>query len=143
MSQYWVGATLKLKQSFLNMFFGLINNYLICYKPELVPGDQPVASDIFNFEKYLSFFDETRLLFMTELCKTQHFIAFIEKSQKAKEQQNELLFFTEGIKLCSKKGEKALAQKVKKITDQLLQKNKNVLHNSRYIAHFLFPRRML
>ena len=48
---------------------------------------------------------------MTELCKTQGFHNFIEKSHNAKEEKNEMVFFKEGIKLCSEKGNMALAFK--------------------------------
>ncbi len=121
---------MKLKQSFLNMFFCLINNYLICYKdpmPERAEKESPpTASEMFDFDKYLSFFDEQRRPFMAELCKTQSFMNFVERSFKAREEKNEVLFFTEGVKLCADKGDKALALRVKRITEQLLERSKNV-----------------
>jgi len=127
LSEYWVLATLRLKQSFLNMFFCLINNYLICYKENIYNSNENlIANDLFDFEKYLGFFDETRKQFMFELSKTQGFSNFIEKSFHAKEEKNEIQFFAEGIKLCAEKGDKALALRVKKITEQLIEKNKNV-----------------
>ena len=117
---------MHLKQSFLNMFFCLINNYLMCYRAEKIPNEPPIACNIFDFDMYLGFFDEQRRGFMAELCKTQNFVAFIEKSQKAKEDKNEFLFFVEGVKLCAENGEKALAQKVKRITEQLVNNFKHV-----------------
>lgn len=136
-------STLRLKQSFLNMFFCLINNYLICYKEEQTAEDSApkTANEIYDFDKYLSFFDEQRRPFMSELCKTQSFMNFIERSYKAKEEKNEVLFFAEGVKLCADKGDKALAMRVKRITEQLLERNKNVwtMSNVRLCSRYHFP----
>ena len=108
------------------MFFCLINNYLICYR-DVAPKLEPqIASEFFDFDRYLGFFDEQRHQFMADLCKTQGFSDFIEKSYRAQEEKNEVLFFTEGVKLCAEKGDQALAVRVKKITEQLLEKSKNV-----------------
>lgn len=108
------------------MFFCLINNYLMCYKENVISNEKQTAEEIFDFGMYLGFFDEQRRSFMMELCKTQNFITFIEKSHRAKEEKNDYLFFVEGVKLCSEKGEKALAKKVKRITEQLLNNFKHV-----------------
>ena len=124
--EYWVSGTLRLKQSFLNMFFCLVNNYLICYKKNVENG--LLAKDIFDFEQYLSFFDEESKEFMKELCKTQGFQNFIEQSYRAKEEKNDTLFFKEGVRLCSEKGNKELAMQVKKIAEQLILNNKTVMH---------------
>ena len=86
-----------------------------------------IAKDIFDFERYLTFFDDQKREFMKEFCKTQGFHNFIEKSYKAKEEKNEMLFFKEGVRLCAEKGEIALATQVKKISEDLLNKNKNVM----------------
>ena len=106
------------------MFFCLINNYLICYKE--IPRsseDQVIAKDIFDFEKYLSFFDDQCKPFMTEFSKTQGFHNFIERSYS---DNDDVQFFKEGVKLCSEQGEKALALQVKRIKEKLLQNNKTV-----------------
>ena len=99
----------------------------MCYKVNQPSTGSNTAEEIFDFGMYLGFFDEQRKSFMTELCKTQNFITFVEKSHRAKEEKNDYLFFVEGVKLCSEKGEKALAKKVKKITDQLLNNFKHVV----------------
>ena len=96
-----------------------------------------IAKDVFDFEKYLSFFDEENYSFMNELCKTQGFHTFIEKSCD-NDEKNETHFFRQGVKLCSTKGEKELAFMVKRIRDQLLRNNKSVyivviLDNSHYL----------
>jgi hypothetical protein len=106
------------------VFIGLINNYLVCYKD--VKSEHLTAKEIFEFKKYLSIFDKRKRKFMTELCKTQSFNYFIERSYRAKEERNELFFFTEGIRMCVTKSNKALTAHIKKITEQLLHKNKNV-----------------
>lgn len=122
------------------MFFCLINNYLICYKEGVKEsGKQCIAKEVFDFEKYLSFFDEQTRPFMNEFCKTQGFHTFIEKSLNARKEKNEILFFQQGVSLCSKKGDKALAIQVKKIKDQLLQNNRSVNILSILVySHFLF-----
>jgi len=106
------------------VFIGVINNYLICYKD--VKSEHLIAKEIFDFKKYLSVFDKRKRKFMTELCKTQSFHHFIERSYRAKEEKNELFFFTEGIKLCVTKSNKALTTHIKKIMEQLIHKSKNV-----------------
>ncbi len=109
------------------MFFCLINNYVICYRePAVTARDNLAANEIFDFGKYLSFFDEQRRPFMAEFCKTQSFTNFIERSYKARFAKNEVTFFFEGVKLCATQGERALAARVKRITSQLLERNKNV-----------------
>ena len=124
MERFWIESTLRLKETFLNMFFCLINNYLICYKED--ENENFIANEIFDFEKYLLFFDEEKRPFMTELCKTQGFHNFIEKSYKAKKENNEVLFFVEGVKLCAEKGNSELATQAKRIINQILYKNNNV-----------------
>lgn len=96
------------------------------YKPNVSSDENLIANDIFNFEEYLSFFDKESKEFMKELCKTQGFQNFIEKSYRAKEEKNDTLFFKEGIRLCSEKGNKQLAIQVKKIAVQLILNNKTV-----------------
>jgi hypothetical protein len=117
------------------MLFSLINNYLICYKTDI--EGELIAKNVFDFEKYLSFFEKESYSFMIELCKTQGFHTFIERSC-TKDEKNETHFFRQGVKLCSTKGEKELAFMVKKIRDQLLRNNKSVyitviLDNSHYL----------
>jgi hypothetical protein len=126
-------STLQLKQSFLNMFFCLINNYLACYRDlaGTEEEEQQIAGDIFDFAKYEQCFDESRRQFMVELCKTQNFMTFIERSHRVRQERNELQFFVEGVKLCAESGEKALALRVKKITEQLLTRYRKV----RYLSH--------
>lgn len=131
-------ATLKLTQSFLNMFFSLINNYPICYKQPTSAGPF-IAKDIFDFDKYLDFFDSQSYPFMNELCKTQGFCRLVEKSYRAREERNETYFFEQGVRLCSAKGEKELAFMVKRMKDQLLRNNRNVhvavtLEHSHYLS---------
>lgn len=128
MEEFWVSATLRLKQSFLNLFFCLVNNYLMCYRKRADVGEEGLlAKDMFDFEGYLSRFDGESRPFMKELCKTQGFQNFIEKSYTAKEEKNDTLFFKEGIKLCSERGDKALAIQVKRIAERLIQSSRNVV----------------
>eukprot|EP00826_Nyctotherus_ovalis_P009024 TRINITY_DN12354_c0_g1_i3.p3 TRINITY_DN12354_c0_g1~~TRINITY_DN12354_c0_g1_i3.p3 ORF type:complete len:135 (+),score=29.33 TRINITY_DN12354_c0_g1_i3:1471-1875(+) len=120
------------------MFFSLINNYLICYKQSACESPF-IAKDVFDFDKYLDFFDAQSYPFMSELCKTQGFCRFVEKSYRAREEKNETYFFEQGVRLCSAKGEKELAFMVKRIKDQLLRNNRNVhVAVTLEYSHYLF-----
>jgi hypothetical protein len=107
------------------MFFYLINNYLICYKTEerFSEGNN-IAATVFNFDLYLSLFDEESKPFMMEFSKTQGFCNFIEKSYK---EDNDLSFFKQAIKLCSQDKGELLASQMKMIEDQLLHSYRNVI----------------
>lgn len=106
------------------MFFCLVNNYLICYK--IGNGSQEIADDIFDFKRYLRFFDSENKVFMREFCKTQGFHNFIEKSYRAINEKNDVSFFVDGVKLCCEKGSRALAILIDKMYNKLMSNNKNV-----------------
>ena len=108
------------------MFLYLINNYLTCYKNEKKLSEcNNLAGTIFDFNTYLSLFDEERKPFMTEFCKTQGFCNFIERSYKA---SNDLFFFKQAVKLCSLNKGELLATQIKIIENQLLYSHKNVIY---------------
>ena len=85
-----------------------------------------MAKEIFDFDRYLSFFDEQTKPFMKEFCKTQGFQNFIERSLDNTE-KNDILSFKEGVELCAEKGKNAITLQMKKINDRLLYYNKNVI----------------
>lgn len=84
MELFWVNATLRVKQTFWNSLVSLINNFRQFYKRKnsgiiciLVHSlENPTATNIFDFDFYLSFYGEQDKPFMVELTKTQ--VAFIK-----------------------------------------------------------------
>lgn len=125
---------MRLKHTFTKMFLYLLNNFTICYNTNKNSG---TAMSIFDFKKYLSFFDKsTDLHFMKEFTKTQLFTSFIEKAYSSNNESNELAYFLKSKKLIEDKSGNKLSLQLKQLTEELRTKYKKVKNRIKNIIAF-------
>jgi hypothetical protein len=119
--EFWIESTLRLKISFIKFYIKLLDSFPQYFTNSL------------DTTEYLKSISTEKIVFMREFTMTQCFSSFIEKVMKARQENNDLLYFLQLHEMFYNAGEEAFRSQTEIMHSKIINHFKHV-----YILGIIF-----